>query len=177
MRANYSQGAPRQAQNHDRKRGASRHAAKGTAMAARRGKGDPAACPGSLVHMSNYLVTYLPTDPPTHHTYLPPYFLTYFPRRRRSLNKTLTFLYKDDCAPNNCCTSESLGRTRPESCALSPRAIHGPHIITFCRTSTASSYTCCALSSFFCFLRLSAIPSFFSFLRPLFLSDFSFCLC
>ena len=27
-------------------------------MAARRGKGDPAACPGSLVHMSNYLVTY-----------------------------------------------------------------------------------------------------------------------
>ena len=40
--------------------------------------------------MNNYLVTYLPTDPPTHHTYLPPYFLTYFPRRRRSLNKTLT---------------------------------------------------------------------------------------
>ena len=29
--------------------------------------------------MSNYLVTYLPTDPPTHHTYLPPYFLTYLP--------------------------------------------------------------------------------------------------
>ena len=46
--------------------------------------------------MNNYLVTYLPTDPPTHHTYLPPYFLTYFPRRRRSLNKTLTFLYKDE---------------------------------------------------------------------------------
>ena len=96
-------------------------------------------------------------------------------KARRSLNKT--FLYKDDCAPNNCCTSESLGRTRPESCALSPRAIDGPHIITFCRTSTASSYTCCALSSFFCFLRLSAIPSVFRFLRPLFLSDFSFRLC
>ena len=71
--------------------------------------------------MSNYLVTYLPTDPPTHHTYLPPYFLTYLPtyslfsslscflrsraaahivqqnvdaRARRSLNKT--FLYKDE---------------------------------------------------------------------------------
>ena len=29
--------------------------------------------------MNNYLVTYLPTDPPTHHTYLPPYFLTYLP--------------------------------------------------------------------------------------------------
>ena len=41
------------------------------------GEGDPAACPGSLVRMSNYLVTHLPTDPPTHHTYLPPYFLTY----------------------------------------------------------------------------------------------------
>ena len=59
--------------------------------------------------MNNYLVTYLPTDPPTHHTYLPPYFLTYLPtwsfpslpapppivqqdvdaRARRSLNKTL----------------------------------------------------------------------------------------
>ena len=48
-------GARRQAQNW---RGASRHAAKGTA------EGDPAACPGSLVHMNNYLVTYLPTEPP-----------------------------------------------------------------------------------------------------------------
>ena len=65
MRANCSQGARRQAQNHDRKRGASRHAAKGTAMAARKGRrscGLPRKF-GPHEQLLSHLPTYRPSHP------------------------------------------------------------------------------------------------------------------
>ena len=75
--------------------------------------------------MSNYLVTYLPTDPPTHHTYLPPYFLTYLPTYsffsslsclppfpRRSLNKTLTRRHAARSTRRSCTRTNAAHSTR-----------------------------------------------------------------
>ena len=96
MRANYSQGARRQAQNHDRKRGASRHAAKGTAMAARRGRRS-CGLPRKLgpheqllshlptyrsSHPSHLLTSLLPDVSPYLLFLLLPLVLPPFPRRR-----------------------------------------------------------------------------------------------
>ena len=131
MRANYSQGARRQAQNHDRKRGASRHAAKGTAMAARKGRRSCGLPRKFGPH--EQLLSHLPTYRSSHPSHLltsllpdvSPYLLILLlplvlspqqnvdAKARRSLNKT--FLYKDE--------RRSLNKTRRRRLGL-PSATH-----------------------------------------------------